>query len=195
MHTPYGATEALPVASIASSAVLSETARQTDLGAGVCVGRSFPGIEWRVVEIHDGPLDSIRATNDLPQGKIGELIVRGPVVTTEYVTRTDANAIAKIRDDDGGFWHRMGDVGYLDEQHRFWFCGRMSQRVPLRQRKGASRKSVYNSVRGNLQHPSRRVPIRIGRRRTTCGTSARGDRRTAARKAAQEPRAAKSINR
>ena len=23
----------------------------------------------------------------------------------------------------------MGDVGYLDEQERFWFCGRMSQRV------------------------------------------------------------------
>src|SRR5262249_49966489 len=27
------------------------------------------------------------------------------------------------------FWHRMGDVGYLDLQNRFWFCGRMSQRV------------------------------------------------------------------
>jgi acyl-CoA synthetase (AMP-forming)/AMP-acid ligase II len=128
--------EALPVASIASSEVLSETARQTDLGAGVCVGRRFPGIEWRVVEIHDGPIDTIHATNDLPQGKIGELIVRGPVVTTEYVTRTDANAIAKIDDNDEGFWHRMGDVGYLDEQNRFWFCGRMSQRVPFLQRKG-----------------------------------------------------------
>ncbi len=63
-------------------------------------------------------------------GQIGELIVRGPVVTTEYVTRTDANAMAKIRDDErGGFWHRMGDVGYFDQQDRFWFCGRMSQRV------------------------------------------------------------------
>ena len=28
-----------------------------------------------------------------------------------------------------GFWHRMGDVGYLDAQDRFWFCGRKSHRL------------------------------------------------------------------
>ena len=27
------------------------------------------------------------------------------------------------------FWHRMGDVGYLDEQHRLWFCGRKAHLV------------------------------------------------------------------
>src|SRR5262249_55960000 len=32
---------------------------------------------------------------------------------------------------NGSFRHRMGDVGYLDEQDRFWFCGRMSQRVAV----------------------------------------------------------------
>ena len=42
MHTPYGATEALPVASIAASEVLGETAAQTAPGAGVCVGPPFP---------------------------------------------------------------------------------------------------------------------------------------------------------
>jgi acyl-coenzyme A synthetase/AMP-(fatty) acid ligase len=26
-------------------------------------------------------------------------------------------------------WHRMGDVGYLDQRGRLWFCGRKSQRV------------------------------------------------------------------
>src|SRR4029079_11804288 len=31
--------------------------------------------------------------------------------------------------DGQSFWHRMGDVGYLDEQNRFWFCGRMGHRV------------------------------------------------------------------
>jgi olefin beta-lactone synthetase len=129
MHTPYGATEALPVASISSTEVVSETVRQTDLGAGVCVGRCFGGIEWRVVGIQDGPIPTIDDAAEIPQGEIGELIVRGPVVTTEYVTRTSANSMAKICDDSGGFWHRMGDVGYFDQQNRFWFCGRMSQRV------------------------------------------------------------------
>jgi olefin beta-lactone synthetase len=134
MHTPYGATEALPVASISSAEVLSETIAQTEQGAGVCVGKRFAGIDWRVIRIEDGQIPTIHDATVLPRGEIGELIVCGPVVTTEYVTRTEANASAKIRDDSGevaGFWHRMGDVGYLDSQGRFWFCGRMSQRVPI----------------------------------------------------------------
>ncbi len=130
MHTPYGATEALPVASNSAATVLGETFQQTQRGAGVCVGKKFDGVEWRIIEINNGPIRTLADSQELPRGQIGELIVRGPVVTTEYVTRTDANAMAKIRDDErGGFWHRMGDVGYFDQQDRFWFCGRMSQRV------------------------------------------------------------------
>ncbi len=133
MHTPYGATEALPIATMGSREVLTETWAKTQQGAGVCVGRRFDQIEWRVVRISDGPLPTIADTEELPRGEIGELIVRGPTVTTEYVTRTNANAMAKIADPTG-FWHRMGDAGYVDEQDRFWYCGRVSHRVVTRDR-------------------------------------------------------------
>ncbi len=128
VFTPYGATEALPVASIAASEVLAETAAQTRLGRGTCVGKRFSEIQWKVIEISDDPISQIEDVVELPTGEIGELIVRGPVVTTEYVTRTEANAQHKIRDANG-FWHRMGDVGYLDPADRFWFCGRKAHRV------------------------------------------------------------------
>lgn len=128
LHTPYGATEALPVASISDAMVLGETAARTAAGAGTCVGRRFPGIEWRVIRIDDGPLPEIADIDEMPTGEIGELMVRGPVVTTEYVTQVAANALHKVRDGDR-FWHRMGDVGYLDERDRFWYCGRKSHRV------------------------------------------------------------------
>jgi acyl-CoA synthetase (AMP-forming)/AMP-acid ligase II len=128
LHTPYGATEALPVASISASEVLGETAARTADGAGTCVGRRFSGIEWKVIRIDDGPLETIDQVDELPRGEIGELIVRGPVVTDQYVTRTDANRMAKIQD-GRQIWHRMGDVGYLDQEDRFWFCGRMAHRV------------------------------------------------------------------
>ena len=127
VHTPYGATEALPVASIAASEVLAETAARSAIGAGTCVGRHFPGIDWKVIRITDEPIELIDQAQELPPGEIGELIVRGPVVTSEYVTRTDCNPLHKIRDGQT-FWHRMGDVGYLDGD-RFWFCGRKSHRV------------------------------------------------------------------
>jgi len=128
IHTPYGATESLPVASISASEVLGETAEQTSRGAGVCVGRRFSGIQWRVIRIVDGPIRSISNTEELPPGEIGELIVQGPVVTREYITRRESNALAKIPD-GSGFWHRMGDSGYLDVLNRFWFCGRVAHRV------------------------------------------------------------------
>jgi olefin beta-lactone synthetase len=135
VHTPYGATESLPVASIAASEVLSQTAAKSAEGAGTCVGRRFPGMEWRVIRITDVPIATMDQAEVLPHGEIGELIVQGGVVTTEYVTRVDANALHKIKDGDK-FWHRMGDVGYLDSaagnddrSQRFWFCGRKSHRV------------------------------------------------------------------
>lgn len=128
MYTPYGATEALPVASIESREVLGETADKCRQGGGTCVGRRFSGIEWRVIAIEDGPLGSIEQTRELPRGEIGELMVRGPVVSTEYVTRPEQNALHKVADGNS-IWHRMGDVGYLDDQERFWCCGRKSHRV------------------------------------------------------------------
>jgi acyl-CoA synthetase (AMP-forming)/AMP-acid ligase II len=128
VHTPYGATEALPVASISASEVLGETAARSQEGAGTCVGHKFPGIVWKVIRISDQPIATLDAATELPAGEIGELIVRGPVVTREYVTRVEANALHKICDGDS-VWHRMGDVGYFDEQGRFWFCGRKAHRV------------------------------------------------------------------
>ena len=128
MFTPYGATEALPVASIESRAVLEETAAMTRAGAGTCVGRRFSGIQWRVIAIDDGPIGSIDKARELPLGEIGELMVCGDVVTTQYLTRTDQNALHKVKDGQR-VWHRMGDVGYLDDQDRFWYCGRKSHRV------------------------------------------------------------------
>ena len=148
IHTPYGATEALPVASISAAEVLGDqnrlasagtadnqnrlasagTADKTRCGAGVCVGRNFPGIRWKVIRIVDGQIGSIDQIEELPTGEIGELIVQGPVVTREYCTRVESNALGKIPDGEL-VWHRMGDTGYLDNQRRFWFCGRVAHRV------------------------------------------------------------------
>jgi len=128
MYTPYGATEALPVASISASEVLQETATQSAEGKGTCVGKRFDGIEWQVIAIHDDPISDISEIEPVEPGQIGELIVKGPVVTRRYATSEAATKLAKIAE-NAEVWHRMGDVGYLDQQDRFWFCGRKSHRV------------------------------------------------------------------
>jgi len=128
IHTPYGATEALPVATISGGEVLGETAKRSKSGAGTCVGARFSGIDWKVIQITDEPIELIDDVEEVLRGEIGELMVAGDVVTREYVTRTDCNPLHKVEDGQR-IWHRMGDVGYLDDQDRFWFCGRKAHRV------------------------------------------------------------------
>ncbi len=127
-HTPYGATEALPVTCIDGSEILSKTMQLSNQGAGICVGRSLPGIAVKIIEIKDEAIPAWDETLVLPPKEIGEIVVKGPVVTWEYYKREDQTALAKIRDGDS-IWHRMGDVGYLDDNGRLWFCGRKGHRV------------------------------------------------------------------
>lgn len=128
LHTPYGATESLPVASIGAREVLTRTAEKTRQGAGTCVGRAFPGVNIRIIPVTDGPITSFNDTRSLPPGEIGEIIVRSPSVTREYFCRPESTVAAKIPDGDS-FWHRIGDVGYLDEEGLLWFCGRKAHIV------------------------------------------------------------------
>lgn len=129
IHTPYGATEVLPVSDIDSREVLTETRKISESGGGTCVGRPLAGMEVRIIGITEEPLSRIREAVILPPGHIGEIAVRGPVTTKEYFQNPKATLLAKMRDDDGGVWHRMGDVGYLDDKGRLWFCGRKAHRV------------------------------------------------------------------
>lgn len=129
VYTPYGATESLPVASIGSDEILGDTAAATARGAGVCVGRAVGETDVRVIRIDDGPIPHWSDELEVPRGTVGEVVVRGPVVTAAYYNRPDLTALAKIATADGGFYHRMGDLGYFDEAGRIWFCGRKSQRV------------------------------------------------------------------
>ncbi len=128
LHTPYGATEALPVASIAASEVLSETSELSRRGAGTCVGPLFEQVRAKIIEITPEPLATLADANELPAGAIGEIIVQSPSATREYFRRPQETSLAKIADGDS-FWHRMGDVGYLDEHGRLWFCGRKAHVV------------------------------------------------------------------
>lgn len=128
LHSPYGATEALPVSSIGADEVLRETAAATLDGAGTCVGRPLEGVRVRIERLSDD--DAAAPGPACPPGEIGEILVSGPNVTLEYDALTEATQQAKASDGpEGPVWHRMGDCGYLDASGRLWFCGRKAERV------------------------------------------------------------------
>ena len=132
VFTPYGATESLPVCSIGSAEVLSATREKTEQGAGICVGRPVKGMTVEVIRIgeHDEPIKDWNDALRVRPGEVGEIAVKGPVVTRSYLNREGATKLAKISvPNSTDFYHRMGDLGYVDDEGRLWFCGRKSHRV------------------------------------------------------------------
>lgn len=129
LHTPYGATECLPVTSIDSDTILNETHARTREGEGVCIGKPVAGMEVRIIQVSDEPIANWDEQLVVPDGSIGEIVVKGPNVTSAYFNRPASTALGKIRDADGSVRHRMGDLGYFDAEGRIWFCGRKAHRV------------------------------------------------------------------
>jgi len=130
IHTPYGATEALPVTDIDTSELLLKDSDITENENGICIGYPVKGLDVRIIEINDSQILSWDEAVHMPANEVGEIVTKGPWVTTEYFNNTDANRLAKIPDPGNqSIWHRMGDLGRMDNQGRLWFYGRKSQRV------------------------------------------------------------------
>jgi len=134
LHSPYGATEALPVATVSAHEAPSEAT------TGALVGRPLLENRVKIIAPQEGPVVSLDRARELPDGEIGEIIVTGPTVTREYDALPEATAAAKISGSQpsalssqpgasGAVWHRMGDAGYRDAVGRLWFCGRLAERV------------------------------------------------------------------
>jgi acyl-CoA synthetase (AMP-forming)/AMP-acid ligase II len=127
VHTPYGSTEALPVCSI-SHWDLAGVGTPEGMG-GVCVGRPLKGVTLSIIRILDEAVENWNEELELGPGEVGEIVVWGDNVSESYFKRPAANSQAKIKMEGGRVAHRMGDLGYLDDAGRLWFCGRKSHRV------------------------------------------------------------------
>jgi acyl-CoA synthetase (AMP-forming)/AMP-acid ligase II len=127
-HTPYGATECLPVTTITATELLGEARQLALRGQGTCVGRPVSGVEIRVIRETDGAIGTLADATPCAVGEIGEIIATGPSVTRTYDSLPEATRAAKIID-GSRVWHRMGDLGSLDTEGRLSFFGRRVEKV------------------------------------------------------------------
>jgi len=105
LHTPYGMTEALPVADVSLSDLI-----RIGVGLGVCVGKPVAGCEVRID--HD----------------TSELLVSAPWMSAGYdsLWLTQHNARPSLTVDGHSVnWHRTGDVAHIDGEGNVWIEGRM----------------------------------------------------------------------
>jgi len=113
-HTPYGMTEALPVADI--------TLRELDdvgHGNGVCVGQPLRGVDVAVspLSVSGQAIGGLTMKADVS----GEVVVRAAHVMDHY---DQLWATQQSSGREPG-WHRTGDVGHLDSEGRLWIEGRL----------------------------------------------------------------------
>jgi acyl-CoA synthetase (AMP-forming)/AMP-acid ligase II len=109
LHTPYGMTEALPVADISL-----EEREHVGEGRGVCVGRVVANADVIISSYH------LQAVSPLEVGVTGEVLVRAPWLSDGYDALWFTQSLART---DG--WHRTGDVGHLDHENNLWIEGRV----------------------------------------------------------------------
>ncbi len=81
----------------------------------------------------------------LPQGSVGEVVIRGPNVTPGYAGNPDANARAFT---DG--WFRTGDQGRIDEEGYLFLTGRLKEQI----NRGGEKISPLEVDVVLLDHPS-----------------------------------------
>ncbi len=165
IYTPYGATEALPIASIGSKVILHETLQWTDVGAGVCVGKPAPVTDVKIIKITDQGIDFWNDQLLAEDREIGEITVCGDQVTSSYFKLLHENEKSKILMPNGQtIRHRMGDLGYFDELGRIWFCGRKSERVITASGTLFTTpcEGVFNAYPGVLQSALIGIPLENG---------------------------------
>lgn len=133
VHTPYGATECLPVASLDGRSILEAAAAcPPESGPGVCVGRPVAGMRVCILSGEE-PGGVLKPA---PLGAVGEIVVSGPVVTGQYDQLPEQTRRAKFEasiepGESSVLWHRMGDAGRLDSEGRLWVYGRLAEAVEL----------------------------------------------------------------
>ncbi len=131
-YTPYGATECLPVCNISGKYILQNTAKLSEDGKGTCIGFQVPGVRVLIIRETNAAIANLKDAEILSPNTPGEIIVKGPMVTRRYYNEDEKTKLSKIYEENGEFWHRIGDVGYIDELNRLWFLGRQSHVVKIK---------------------------------------------------------------
>ena len=106
----YGLTETSPV--VAQTTGADSLQKRTET-----VGRPMPGVELKVVDPETG--------RDLPQGEIGEVVVRGYVNMRGYYNMPQATE--EIVDEEG--WLHSGDLGKFDADGYLIITGRWKDMI------------------------------------------------------------------
>ena len=130
----FGSTEAEPISHVSLSQISESDFENIRLGKGLLVGKLSPHVSLKIVEDRTG--ESLFGISQeqfdrmaLPTGQPGEIVVAGSHVLSGYLNG-EGDEENKIPIGER-VWHRTGDTGYIDSDHRLWLLGRCSSKLEI----------------------------------------------------------------
>jgi acyl-CoA synthetase (AMP-forming)/AMP-acid ligase II len=123
----YGQTETMGLTSVCSN-------REK---AG-CAGKPGPLVDIKIIDESD---------HEVEAGKVGEILVRGPLVFHGYWGEEDLSKHT-LREQ----WHHTGDAGRMDEEGYLWFAGRKAEKELIKP--GGENVYPVEVEKVILEHPS-----------------------------------------
>jgi long-subunit acyl-CoA synthetase (AMP-forming) len=94
------------------------------------LGKPVAGITIKIFPARNAPYPSnSHELNVLDKNEVGEICVSGGVVTDGYYRMPGATFDARF-DFEGKVFHRMGDLGYFDQDDNLRFMGRKIECIP-----------------------------------------------------------------
>lgn len=126
----YGSTEAEPISSITAEDLIRN---EKDAAiSGLAVGKPEETAQVRIIPIIEKGI-TVSGETELRQlalapGEIGEIIVSGKHVLTDYFRNPEARRRNKIFA-GGTCWHRTGDSGYFDHEGTLFLTGRCNSLI------------------------------------------------------------------
>lgn len=127
---PYGATEALPV-SYSNHNQISRLSQSIINGEGSCLGKPINDISIQLMPVKKSPIPNQDEDEIIPVTKkfeTGEICVSGICVTDGYDQMPGATRDARFKFNSKTY-HRMGDLGYWDDEGNLRFLGRKAECV------------------------------------------------------------------
>ena len=125
---PYGATEALPISAIDQNQII-KLKNEICRGKGSCLGKPLKGNFVKIMPITSSPFESgENCPKELRVGETGEICISGQIASKKYYRMPGANIDSKFNDGERDY-HRMGDLGYFDQNGLLRFLGRKAERI------------------------------------------------------------------
>ncbi len=125
----YGSIEAEPISELDINDISMEDVENTKNGRGILAGKIIGVEDCKIIKNMKEEIGEINEAvfQELQMDDAGEIVVTGDNVIKGYLDKIGDTENKFLV--DGKIYHRTGDLGYFDQNHRLWITGRKD--IPL----------------------------------------------------------------